>query len=128
MTDIEYVSCPFCFHTQPLGSRKGHYPPGDYEDEPSKTRVIQIRRAMPGPGKGHKTRGQSFGFPVIGGLSMEEAAKDPTYAEVTQAIKARILQVVRSYIEAGIISAEELDNLYAVKPSLPAEGKALVRP
>jgi hypothetical protein len=34
--------------------------------------------------------------------------RDPRYAELAEGLKDRLLQIVRSYIEAGVIKPEEI--------------------
>ena len=73
-------------------------------------KVLQVREMLAGPGRGHKIKGEGFGFPVIPeeSLSILEMIDDGGYADLVEAIKGRLLLIVKAYINAGIISKEEI--------------------
>lgn len=72
--------------------------------------VLQKRRILAGPGRGKKGKNVDSGFPAIkdAGLSIVEMAANPSYAEIVEAIKDRLLMIVRAYLKAGIIDQSEL--------------------
>ena len=72
--------------------------------------VRQIRQMLAGPGRKHKGKNPNTGFPAIKeqGLSIIKMNEDPTYDNIVKAIKQRLLKIVRAYVEAGIITKEEL--------------------
>ena len=73
-------------------------------------KVLQIREILPGPGRGKKVKGKSYGFPVVPeeSLSIVEMVDNVEYKDIVEAIKGRLIKIVRGYIEAGIISKDEI--------------------
>lgn len=107
---VTYLKCAFCGMSKPLYSNK--YPGGvltlkDFTVDPSKYPLIQIREALPGPGRGNKEKGVG-GFKTVGEISISDMLEDPAYRALGLKIKDRLINIVKSYIEAGIISREEL--------------------
>ena len=72
--------------------------------------VLQVREILPGPGRGKKGKGKGYGFPVVPeeSLSIIEMAENAEYKEIVEAIKRRLIKIVKAYIEARIISKEEI--------------------
>lgn len=100
------LACIFCGRSRPLshGFRLGEMtiPPDEYG-------VITIRTVGPGPGRGHKgVRGE--GFRTVGRLNIREALENPEFSDIAGQVRDRLITIVRSYIEAGIISKEELTS------------------
>jgi hypothetical protein len=73
-------------------------------------KVIQLRQKLPGPGRGKRGKNPNTGWPLVrdAGLSIVEMASDPSYRPYVEAIKDRLLIIVRAYVEAGIIKRSEL--------------------
>lgn len=53
-----------------------------------------------GPGVG--------GYFTISTLTLKEALNDPGYLEIAQGIRDRLVELVRDYIDLGVIDAQEL--------------------
>jgi hypothetical protein len=109
--EIDYVKCLFCGNTKPLHSHRGTFRPGELEVSPVDFKVIQIRKVLPGPGRGKtETKGfhDGYGFKVVGGFSIVEMLEDPKYRDLALSLKDRLVKIVRSYMEAGVISREEI--------------------
>ena len=100
MTELEYIACIMCGKT--VYEKRFNAAPFDIS--PRDYIVIQVRRAM-GGGKGH-------GFPTIPGAGKNIVQMwnegDPRHREIAEVLKERLLNVVRDYIEAGIITKEEI--------------------
>ena len=81
-----------------------------YENWDIDWKVLQIREILPGPGRGKKVKGGSYGFPVVPeeSLSILEMVESGDYDDVVEAIKGRLIKIVRAYIEARIISRDEI--------------------
>lgn len=73
--------------------------------------VLQVRACLPGPGAGKKGKNASTGWPLIEAAckSIVELNADPKYANLVEALKKRLIMIVKAYIEAGIIKKEELE-------------------
>jgi len=72
--------------------------------------VLQVREMLAGPGRGKRIKGTDYGFPAIKeeGLSIIEMLDHEEHREVVEAIKGRLVKIVRAYLAAGIIEKEEL--------------------
>jgi len=102
--EIHQLACLFCGRNRPL--RRG-FSLGEMTIPPDQYGIITIREVGPGPGRGHKgERGE--GLRTIGRLNIREALEDPQYSDIAGQVRDRLVTIVRSYIDAGIISMEEL--------------------
>lgn len=72
--------------------------------------VLQVREMLAGPGRGKKIKGKQYGFPAIPeeGLSIIQMSQIGEYEEIVEAIKHRLLKIVKAYVEHDIISKEEI--------------------
>ena len=108
--EVSYLRCCFCGNSKPIHSGKyegGVIRLGALTVDPSDYPIVQIREVLPGPGRGHKGKGQG-GFQVTGTLSIVEVLEDSEYADLGFQVKDRLIAIVRSYMRAGIISSEDL--------------------
>ena len=73
-------------------------------------KVLQVREMLAGPGRGKKGKDRSCGFPVVPEecLSILQMSEDIEYADLVEAIKGRLIMIVKAYIEAGLISKDEI--------------------
>jgi len=73
-------------------------------------KVLQVREVLAGPGRGKKGKDRSTGFPVVeeDSLSILQMSEDPEYAGLVEAIKGRLIMIVKAYINAGLISKDEI--------------------
>lgn len=73
-------------------------------------KVLITRDILPGPGKGHRGKQIGTGFPAIDSksLSIIEMVESDVHPEVVEAIKKRLVKIVRAYVEAGIIAPSEI--------------------
>ena len=98
------LACIFCGRSRPLRTLKleklGNWDIGWV--------VLQVREIRAGPGRGRK--GEGGGFPAIRaeGLSILQMAEREEYREVVDAVKNRLIKIVRAYLQAGIIKESEL--------------------
>ena len=106
-----YVVCPICFANRPISPLRGvgdGFPLGDYDGLLVDTPIIQLREALPGPGRGHREKGTG-GFQVVGTLSLADALGDPELEGLAIQMKDRLVMMVREYVKAGFIDKAELD-------------------
>jgi len=81
-----------------------------YDNWDIEWKVLQVREMLPGPGRGHKGKTLSHGFPAIPeeSLSIIDMKDNPEYYDIVDAIRRRLTKIVRAYIEAGIIDKADL--------------------
>ena len=102
--EISQLACPFCGRNRPL---KRGFSLGEMTIPPAQYGVITIRSVGPGPGKGHKgERGE--GFRTIDPLNIREALEDPQFSEIAGQVRDRLITIVRSYLDAGVLTIEDL--------------------
>jgi len=102
--EIRQLACLFCGRNRPLSPS---FSLGEMTIPPDQYGIITIRTVGPGPGRGHKgERGE--GFRTIARLNIREALEDPQYSDIAEQVRDRLITIVRSYMEAGIISMEEI--------------------
>ncbi len=103
-SEFAQLACLFCGRNRPLSSG---FSLGEMTIEPSQYGIITIREVGPGPGRGHKgERGE--GLRTIGRLNIREALEDPQYSDIAGQVRDRLIAIVRSYINAGVISMDEI--------------------
>ncbi len=102
--EFAQLACLFCGRNRPLSSS---FSLGEMTIEPSQYGIITIREVGPGPGRGHKgERGE--GLRTIGRLNIREALEDPQYSDIAGQVRDRLIAIVRSYMEAGVLTIEDL--------------------
>ncbi len=102
--EISQLACLFCGRNRPL--RRG-FSLGELTIPPDQYGIITIRTVGPGPGRGHKgERGE--GFRTIARLNIREALEDPQYSDIAEQVRNRLITIVRSYMEAGVLTIEDL--------------------
>ena len=102
--EIHQLACIFCGRNRPL--RSG-FRLGEMTIPPDQYGVIAIREVGPGPGRGHVgERGE--GLRSIDRLNITEALADPQFSDIAGQVRDRLITIIRSYIEAGVISMDEL--------------------
>ena len=100
MGKIRYLACIMCGKT--IVERRFDAAPFDIS--PIDYRVLQVRQSVGG------RKGQGFFDMPEEGKTIVEMwnGGDPREREIAEALKDRLLNVVRDYIEAGIITKEEI--------------------
>ena len=71
-------------------------------------KVLITRDILPGPGRGNRGKKLGTGFPAIDSKSLPITEMVDTHPEVVEAIKKRLVKIVRGYVKAGIISPSEI--------------------
>lgn len=101
MPKVYYLCCPFCGMTKPLQNiRLESFGKFDIS-----WKTLHVREQHP-----RERGGGSLGFTLIPDecLSIVEMARRSEYRGYVEGIKLRLLKILRVYVQAGLISAEEL--------------------
>ena len=121
---FDYLLCPFCSWTRRIHSSR--YEGGvlrlrAFEIEPADFNIVQFREPNPGPGRGRREKGVG-GFQAVPelGMTIQDMLKDPRYRDLGLQIKDRLIQIVRSYLAAGILNFDELLSDEQTGPMVPA--------
>lgn len=107
---VSYIRCPYCAFSSVLYSQKyegGKFRLGELKTAPSEFPIIEIREALPGPGRGHKGRGRG-GIQIVETLDIVQALEHQEYSDIATQVKHRIINIIRSYIDASVINEEEI--------------------
>ena len=100
MAEIKYVCCFNCGHATVLSRLK----PDAFDIEPSDFFVFRVREQV-----GGRSRQGFFDIPEKARTITELVnSEDPEEKEVGEILKRRLLTIVRSYIEAGVVTKDEL--------------------
>ena len=67
---------------------------------------IMFMDQSPGPGRGRRER--VGGWVKTGELSLGEALADPEFHEVAGDFKAKLISIVRAYLDNGVLKLDEL--------------------
>ena len=102
--EISQLACIFCGRNRPL-SRS--FSLGELTIDPAEYGVITIREVGPGPGRGHiGERGE--GLRTIDRLNIREALENPEFSDIAGQVRDRLVDIVRSYMRAGVLTIEDL--------------------
>lgn len=102
--ETHQIACIFCGRNRHI---TGGFNLGEMTIDPSEYGVFNVRSVGAGPGRGHKGVLEG-GFPTVERLNIIEALEDPRFSELAGQVKDRLITIVRSYIENGVLSIEEL--------------------
>jgi len=74
--------------------------------------LLQVREALPGPGRGRKEKGVG-GFQLLPemGMTINEMLDSPEHRDYALGVKKRLLVIVKEYMRIGVISPEELREI-----------------
>ena len=74
--------------------------------------LLQVREALPGPGRGRKEKGVG-GFQLVQelGMTITEMLESPEHRDYALGVKKRLLVIVEEYMRIGVISSDELMEL-----------------
>ena len=104
MSEFYQLACPFCGRNRPLTDE---FRLGELTIPPAEYGIITVRQVGAGPGRGHI--GESTdGLRTIGRLNITEAMADSQFSDISGQVKDRLLAIIRSYLDAGAISLEEI--------------------
>ena len=100
MSKTRYVACNFCGKT--VSERR--FVAAPFDITPSEYRILQVRQQVGG------RKGQGFFDIPEEGKNIVQMLNDgdPREREIAEALIERVLNVVRDYMEAGIITREEI--------------------
>ena len=100
MGKTEYLACIMCGKTVP----EERFNAAPFDIAPIEFRVLQVRQQVGG------RKGQGFYDLPEEGKNIVQMWNDgdPREREIAEVLKERLLNVVRDYIEAGIITKEEI--------------------
>jgi len=87
-------------------------------------KVLQVRTQSAGPGRGITKaklteKGKEHGgFKLVegAGLSIKELLENPSYSDLVEGIRLRLAKIVRAYLDAGIITENDLKLNKEEKP------------
>ena len=109
MVETAYVKCIFCNMNKPL--RSNRYPGGvftipPWEGDPSDVAFIMYMDQHAGPGRGRREK--VGGWVKTGELSLGEALADPEFHGMAEDFRIKLVSLVRSYLENGVLQLDEL--------------------
>jgi len=102
--EINQLACPFCGRNRPINN---DFRLGEMTIPPDQYGIITIRDVGPGPGRGHKGE-KGEGLRTIDRLNIKEALENPEFSDIAGQVRDRLITIIRNYIEADIISIEEI--------------------
>ncbi len=110
MVVTAYVKCIFCNMNKPLKSNR--YPTGTFEippweGDPDDSAFIMFMEQHAGPGRGRREK--VGGWVKTRELSLGEALADPEFEELAKDFKAKLISLVKAYLENGVLLIEELN-------------------
>ncbi len=94
---------------KPLKSNR--YPTGvfeipPWEGDPGETAFIMFMDQSAGPGRGRREK--VGGWVKTRELSLGEALADPELGDLARGFKAKLVSLIKAYLENGVLSIEEL--------------------
>ncbi len=109
MVETAYVKCVFCQMNKP--HRSNRYPIGTFEippfeGPPGDVAFIMFMEQSAGPGRGRREK--VGGWLKTRELSLGEALTDPEFQGLAEDFKAKLVSLVRAYIENGVLSPDDL--------------------
>lgn len=103
MTEISFVNCPLCSHSRVLKG-KAAWKPLPFTIDPTDFFVFTVREQRGGKGRG--------GFFNVDGKEKNIAAlyfsNDPFEKEIAEALKVRLVSVVKAWLDLGVLREEDL--------------------
>jgi len=110
MSTVEYLSCVFCGKTVVLSKIR----PETLENFSADWEVLQVREALPGPGRGIKAKGVGgFVIDPFRSMTIAQMLQGSDHVDLAVAVKNRLLKIVGEYLRVGAISQEEIEKLLA---------------
>ena len=91
--------------------RSNRYPTGVFEippfdGDPADVAFIMFMQQQAGPGRGRREK--VGGWAKTRELSLGEALEDPEFADLAMNFKAKLISLVRAYLENGVLEIDEL--------------------
>jgi len=103
MSEIPFVNCPLCSHSRVL-TGKAAWKPEAFKIDPAEFHVYTVREQRGGKGHG--------GFFTVEGsqktISELYFSDDGFEKEVAEALKERLLRVVKAWAEAKVLTEQDL--------------------
>ena len=109
MVESAYVKCVFCSMNKPHKSKR--YPTGVFEilpfmGRPGDAAFIMFMQQSAGPGRGRREK--VGGWIKTRELSLGEALVDPEFGPIAEDFKAKLISLVKAYLENGVLEIDEL--------------------
>jgi len=109
MVETAYVKCVFCGMNKPFKSNR--YPMGSFEippweGDPGDVAFIMYMDQSAGPGRGRREK--VGGWVKTAELSLGEALADPEFTDLAGDFKAKLVSLIRAYLENGVLEIDEL--------------------
>lgn len=110
MGEYSYVKCIFCNMNKPFRSTR--YPSGTFEippweGDPDSAPFIMFMEQQAGPGRGRREK--VGGWVKTRELSLGEALEDPEFENLAIEFKAKLVSLVKSYLENGVLELDDLN-------------------
>jgi len=108
MSSLEYLNCVFCGKNTYLSS----IPLDSFDRFSADLKILQVREALPGPGRGGKIKGVG-GFVVdpVRSMPIARIVESQEHRDFALAVKDRILKIVGEYLRVGVITRGEIIEL-----------------
>jgi len=108
MPGTQYLACIFCGRNTHLSRVK----PESFKSFDSDWKILQVRHAEPGPGRGRRLSGVGgFRIDPDRSLSIQEMLESDEYRDLALAIKTKLLLIIQEYLKAGIVSKSEINKI-----------------
>ena len=108
MPSTRYLACIFCGRNTHLSRVK----PESFKSFDSSWKILQVRHAEPGPGRGRRISGVGgFKIDQDRSLTIQDMLMSEEYRDLALAIKSKLLLIIQEYLKAGILSKNEINSI-----------------
>jgi len=113
MSGMRYLTCIFCGRNIHLSRIRRE----SFESFSGDWRILQVREALPGPGRGRRIKGVGgFVIDPDRSLTISEMLESDEYRELALAVKRKLLLILEEYLNMGIVSRGEVEEILGRAP------------